>query len=104
MCHLTVLLSYVEICIKQHFPENRKKVTKYCNEAKMFPLVNWLILEDESFQEKISSCCLLRSHQALLIGGAGCDLGVGDPPVLHPQREGAVGGHWRGEHGDQGAV
>ena len=44
---------------------------------------------------KLSSCCLLRAHQGLLVGGAGRDLGVGDPSVLHAEREGAVGGdHW----------
>ena len=46
---------------------------------------------------KLSSCCLLRAHQGLLVGGAGRDLRVGDPPVLHAEREGAVGGdHWEG--------
>ena len=30
-----------------------------------------------------------------MVGGAGRDLGVGDPSVLHAEREGAVGGdHW----------
>ena len=99
-------VSYFEVCIKQHFPEN-KKVTKYCNEVKIFPLESWVILQGDSLlhqnsAENIKLCCLLRSHQSLLIGGAGCDLRISDPSILHTQREGAVGeggDHWGGEQG-----
>ena len=52
---------------------------------------------------KLSSCCLLRAHQGLLVGGAGRDLRVRDPPVLHAEGEGAVGDHWDwgGQEGHQ---
>ena len=35
----------------------------------------------------------MRAHYVVLVGGGGRDLGVRDPPVLHPQGLGAVGGH-----------